>query len=100
MKRKVYYATVVDAIAALRKQGFILDFNLQQNCLVCELDKFMHDQFEVSVIYRYEGDTNPDDEATVYGIESRDGRKGILVTGYGADTDSMSAEMLAKLTIR
>lgn len=100
MNRKVYYATVLDAIDILRKQGFTLDFNLKENCLVCEPDKFSHDQFEVAAVYRYEGNSDPDDEATVYGIESHNGKKGILVTGYGADTDSMSTEILKKLSIR
>jgi hypothetical protein len=51
-------------------------------------------------IYRYEGDTDPADEATVYGIASKSGIKGILVTGYGASGDTMSEEILAKLSMR
>jgi hypothetical protein len=33
----------------------------------------------------------------VYAIESKTGMKGILVIGYGASADSMSAAMLEKL---
>jgi hypothetical protein len=42
----------------------------------------------------------PSDEATVYGIASKDGLKGILVTAYGAYTDSMSTAMLRKLALK
>jgi hypothetical protein len=36
----------------------------------------------------------------VYGIASKDGLKGILVTAYGAYTDSMSTAMLRKLALK
>ena len=44
--------------------------------------------------------TDPADEATVYGIVSSTGVRGILVTGFGASADMVSAEILEKLTIR
>jgi hypothetical protein len=45
----------------------------------------------------YEGNTDPADEATVYGIQSKTGIKGILVTGYGISTDNFSTAILNKL---
>ena len=48
-------------------------------------------------VYRYEGDTDPADEASVYDIESKSGMKGILVTGYGVSDDTFSTELLAQL---
>ena len=98
MERKSHYATVSEAIAELRKKGFTLDFNLEENCLVCHPDKFKVDEFEIVDVYRYEGNSDPADEATVYAIESKSGIKGILVTGYGISTDNMSAEILRKLS--
>jgi hypothetical protein len=92
-----HYATVSEAIEQLRQKGFTMDFNLEKNCIVCHPDKFNPDDFEIVDVYRYEGDTDPADEATVYAIESKTGLKGILVTGYGISTDTMSAEILAKL---
>lgn len=41
---------------------------------------YLVEDFDIIEVYRYEGDTNPDEEATVYGIESNDGKKGILIT--------------------
>jgi hypothetical protein len=97
MDRKLHYAAVSEAINELRKKGFTTDFNLEENCLVCHPDKFTVDEFEIVDVYRYEGNTDPADEATVYAIESRSGLKGILVTGYGISADNMSAEILGKL---
>lgn len=100
MERKSHYATVSEAIRELRSRGFTEDFNLSENCLVCHPEKFNPDEFEIVDVYRYEGDTDPADEATVYAVESHSGKKGILVTGYGAITDTLSSEILRKLSFR
>lgn len=97
MKANVYYATVKDALDKLKEQGYTTDFNLEENCIVCHAGKFNADDFEITSIYRYEGDSNPGDESTVYGIESMTGIKGVLVTSYGAYSDKMSDDILQKL---
>ena len=94
------YATVLVAIQNLRNEGYNVDFNLEENCLICGDNKYTIDDFEIEQVYRYEGESNPSDEATVYGIVSKDGLKGILVTAYGAYTDSMSTAMLRKLALK
>lgn len=95
-----HYSTVLDAINDLRQRGFTIDFNLEENCLVCHIDKFNPEDFEITEIYRYEGDTDPSEEAVVYGIESNSGLKGVLVTSYGAYSESLSEAMIEKLKIR
>ena len=97
MNHQLHYSTVSQAIETLRKQGFTVDFNLEENCLVCDNKKFEANDFEIVDVYRYEGDTDPADEASVYAIESKSGLKGILVAGYGPSSDSMSSAMLDKL---
>ena len=77
MEQRYHYATVTEAINELKQQGFTIDFNLEENCIVC--------------------DSDPSDEATVYGIQSKSGIKGVLVTGYGIATDSFSTAILNKL---
>lgn len=100
MENKYHYATVSTAIDELRKQGFTTDFNLEENCIVCHTGKFEPEEFEIVDVYRYEGDSDPGDEAAVYAIESKSGDKGILVTGYGASSDDYSAALLQKLSMR
>lgn len=92
-----HYATVSEAINKLKEQGFTIDFNLDENCITCNAGKFEHDEFEIVDVYRYEGNSDPADEAAVYAIQSASGLKGILVTGYGPSTDAASATLLAKL---
>jgi hypothetical protein len=97
MQHKTHYDTVSKAIEALQEQGYTADFNIEDNSLVCGEGKFDADNFEVVDVYRYEGNTDPADEAAVYAIQSSNGLKGILVTGYGASADMASVEILEKL---
>lgn len=99
MERENHYATVSEAIAELQKKGFTIDFNLKENNIVHHDEKF-HTCFEIVDVYRYEGDTDPADEAAVYAIQSKTGLKGILVTGYGPSIDSDTVEILRKLQIK
>ncbi len=94
------YASTSVAIDNLRKDGFNVDFNLEENCIICGSDKYDVDDFEIVQVYRYEGMSDPSDESTVYGIQSKDGTKGILVTAYGMYTDSMSTALLRKLALK
>lgn len=93
------YASPVNAIEDLRKRGYTQDFNLEENALVWNTKHFNPDQFEIHEVYRFEGASDPGDESVVYGIESADGQKGILVDGYGYSSTARSAALLRKLTV-
>jgi hypothetical protein len=97
MDNKVHYGTVSEAINTLREKGFVIDFNLEENCIVCNDQKFSATDFDIVDVYRYEGATDPADEAAVYAIESHSGLKGVLVAGYGPSSDSISNELLQQL---
>jgi hypothetical protein len=100
MHQKSNYETVSEAITALRDKGFITDFNLEENCLICGGDKFKIDELEIVEVYHYEGNSDPSDEASVYGIESKSGTKGILVVGSGLDLSTRMTETLKRLKIK
>jgi hypothetical protein len=93
----ISYATVSEAIDELYQQGFTTDFNLEENYRYGNSEKLDADKLETKEIYRYEGNSDPVDEATVYGLQSKTGLKGVLVTGYGISTDNFSSAILNKL---
>jgi hypothetical protein len=93
------YATVSNAINDLKRRGYTEDFNLQESCLVCNATPYDPNEFEIHEVYRFEGNSDPADEAVVYGIEGRDGTKGILVNGYGYSSEPMGEEIIKKLKI-
>lgn len=93
------YDTLVDALNDLKSRGYTYDFNLQPDCLYCgENNMRLHpEDFEITEVYRFEGATDPDDQAIVYAIESKDGLKGTLVNAYGLYADTVTAAMAKKL---
>jgi hypothetical protein len=93
------YDTVTEAVQGLKQRGYSKDFNLTENCIVCDDQKFHPEDFEIVEVYRYEGNSDPADEAVVYAIESNKGVRGVLVSGYGISADEVTAEMAKKLSM-
>lgn len=93
------YDTVSQAIKELKERGYTTDFNLQENCIVCNHEKFHPEDFEIVEVYRFEGESDPADEAVVYAVESNKGDRGVLVSGYGISADEMTSEMAKKLSM-
>ncbi|HEX2900866.1 MAG TPA: phosphoribosylpyrophosphate synthetase [Bacteroidia bacterium] len=97
------YHSLLEAIDGLRAEGYTEDFNLLQNCIECreKAYKIFHDEFVVDKYLRFEEDTNPADQSTIYAISSEKyGLKGILVNGYGIYSDPITDEMLNTLQIK
>ncbi len=97
MKQQFHYATVTEAMEQLHQQGYILDFNLEEGRLIANDKGYAADEFEITDLYRYEGASDPADEATVYALVSVSGVKGLLVSGYGVSSDPASEETLKRL---
>lgn len=94
MKPIYHYTTVTEALAELKENGFNNDFNLSEE----DIKKNPH-KYQVEHVYRYEGDSNPDDESVVYGIINDSGKKGVFVAGFSANSDNQAALVLEKICI-
>ena len=95
--------TVSEVLSKLKKEGYTVDFNLAENCLVCHGNSLQisPDEFVVDNHYRFEGISDPGDAAVVYAISSdRHGVKGTLVDGYGIYSDSLTQELIQALQPR
>lgn len=96
MEKGIYhYATVSKALKKLKEKGFTIDFNIQQNRIINNPN-----DFEIVHIYRYEGDSDPGDEATVFGIKSKNGEKGVFVAGLAVSADKSAEMVLNDLVIK
>lgn len=96
MERQMYhYATVSKALDELKEKGYTTDFNLEEDRIVNHPD-----DFEIVHIYRYEGESDPGDEATVYGIKSSDGEKGVFVAGDLSLGEKSATQVLNDLSIK
>lgn len=96
-----YYETVSAAVNDLQDRGYTLNLNLKPDCLHCaenELQLYPED-FHIDEVYRFEGETDPADEAVVYAVSSdKHAVKGVLVDGYGTSAGAISPEIMAKLS--
>ncbi|MEJ7627866.1 MAG: phosphoribosylpyrophosphate synthetase [Ferruginibacter sp.] len=96
------YETVVEAINGLKERGYTIDFNIASNKIICSENKHClnPDQFNITEMYRFEGDTNPSDEDVVYAVESEDGKlKGVITSAFGTYADNISTEIIRKLSM-
>jgi hypothetical protein len=93
------YDTVSQAVNGLKSRGYTIDFNIEYDAIVCKSGRCHPEDFEITEIYRFEGNTDPADEAIVYAIESKKGLKGVMVNGYGVSSDALSDSMIKKLSI-
>ena len=69
-------------------------FILSENCIVCNYERFLPEDFEIVDVYRYKGNSDPAD------IESHSSLNGILVAGYEASSNTMSTSVLEKLKMK
>ena len=80
------HESLVEALDDLRKRGYEADFETQSFCLYCgDLDlRLNEEEFHVDEVYRFEGSSNPGDNAVLYAISSSTGVKGTIVDETGS----------------
>ena len=95
MSNMYHYATVSKALEELKEKGYTVDYNLKENDIL----ECPHN-YEIMHIYRYEGQSDPGDEATVYGIKSDKGELGVFVAGDMAFGEKSATRTLHELSIK
>ena len=94
------YTTLSEAIADLQRHGYTVDFNLKEEGLLKDSPDIINtDNLDVVKFYRFEGESNPADNTILYVVETLDGRKGIFLDAYGADTSNLAPEVVKKINI-
>jgi len=92
--------TVTEAVAFLATQGYVDDYRLCETGIVAD-DMHKAHPIETAVVdftFRFEGPSDPGDEAIVLGVSCIEwGRKGIVVSAYGPDADPEEAALLVTL---
>jgi hypothetical protein len=97
---KESYGTLSETINGLKKEGYDLDFNIQKDRIICHRTgtSLSPEEFEIDKVYRFEGESNPDDSSILYAISSpKFGAKGTLVNAYGIYEDEASSALVEKL---
>jgi hypothetical protein len=92
--------TVTDAVAFLRAAGYTDDVELDGSSLSCARTQMNYALADVVVdhTFRFEGDSDPGDEAIVLGLRYPGSDiKATLVSAFGHDADPATTEFLSRL---
>lgn len=81
------FDTLSEAVNTLTQEGFTEDFEAKENCIKALYSKKEYQPNDLKIIdsYRFEGMTNPEDQATVFTVEANDGTMGTMVMSYSAE---------------
>lgn len=82
--------TLSQVMARLAKKGITHEFRMNENCEMKLSDGdriYSAGEMEIKKSYRFEGDSNPDDNAVLYVAQSTDGKKGMIIDSYGAESN-------------
>lgn len=96
------YVSEIDAMRDLRQRGFATDLEFRDGALheTATGRRFRPDELAIVEHHRFEGESDPEDMAVVYAIESRDGVRGIVVDAFGAYANPALAAFLEKIKFR
>jgi hypothetical protein len=95
------YDTLTQALNDLKKRGYTENFSLRPFSIECPslALQLNPEEFTIDEYYRFEGNSDPDDNSIVYAISGKDGLKGVLVDAYGVYAENMTPEMAAKMQV-
>lgn len=93
--------TLTECSNKLYSQGFTENFKVRSGILIALSDdkKYESGDVKISNYYRFEGHSDPSDNAILYAIETNDGRLGMLVDAYGADADVAIGEFVKLIPV-
>jgi hypothetical protein len=100
MEPDIVADSVTDALAQLAAAGYRSDFSGRGGLVHCSSCQGDHgaEQVQVDHVYRYEGPSDPDEEAIVLALSCPVcGAKGTLVSGYGPSTDPDDIDLIVAL---
>ncbi len=82
--------TLSQVMEKLRERGIHREFRMNESCEMKYEDSeknYQPKELTILKTYRFEGDSNPDDNAVLYVLEDNSGNKGIIIDSYGAETN-------------
>ncbi len=96
-----YMTPLVEILREIREKGYICDFELTDGRLFCKQCKeaFRAEDLIIERVYRFEGDSSPDDMAVLYGVKAGNGMKGVLIDAYGTYDNEELREFLKNVKV-
>jgi len=98
---KVEMNTLVSCTKMLDELGFKTQFKAVVKGIKSLTTERTFTPSEVKIVnfYRFEGDSNPDDNSILYAIKTVNGEKGTLTDGYGPTSDAQVTTFLKEVEV-
>ncbi|CAN5644058.1 hypothetical protein BH10BAC3_BH10BAC3_06510 [soil metagenome] len=82
--------SMTECVEKMVNDGYTYNFRATEEGLVCNETEeiFKPEQVKIDNFFRFEGMSDPEDNAILYAIETENGIKGSLVDSYGATSDT------------
>jgi len=88
--KQFLYASSSEALFQLKQKGYDIDYNLHRQRILEHPE-----DFKIIYIFRYEGESSPEDSSSVYGIECLStGERGVFVMGNPAYDNCSASHLL------
>lgn len=84
-----YMKSLATCLKKMVTEGYTEDFQITEQGLesLHKHNNYKPEQIQVVNFFRFEGESDPDDNAILYVIETDDGTKGTLIDAYGVYND-------------
>ena len=91
-----YMKSLATCVNRMIQEGYIEDFRISEQGLesLNHPKKYSPEQIKIVNFFRFEGMSDPDDNAVLYVIETADGTKGTLIDAYGIYNDARVGRFL------
>ncbi|HEX3009926.1 MAG TPA: hypothetical protein VHO90_20160 [Bacteroidales bacterium] len=90
---------MVSVIKKLESEGFVTQFQASGEELTSLATNtvFKPEDVRIADFYRFEGQSDPEDNSIVYAIETNTGEKGTLIDGFSNSSDPEVSSFLLKV---
>lgn len=91
-----YMKSLATCLKRMMNDGYTEDFRVTEMGLesTAKANRFSPDQIHVVNFFRFEGESDPDDNAILYVIETNDGTRGVLIDAYGIYNDPKISQFM------
>ena len=91
--------TMTSCLTMLQSEGYTENFTISGVGLEAPSTKklYVPEEVKINSFYRFEGESDPADNAIVYAIETKDKVKGTIIDSYGANASQKISKFIAEV---
>ncbi len=91
--------TLTALIEKAKKDGYANNFRIEKDKLITDAGdaSFTAEEVKITNFYRFEGESDPEDESILYLIETKTGIRGIIVNAYGPGAETEAHEFIEQV---